>query len=113
MRGVRKQEVLGRLVLAEDLIAADAVYHNKCSVNFRNSKSIPVQLRPEYVHGNVQELGRPEQEERSSFLAVMTFLEENDDEQLTVTDSRRLMKVNLTFNGADHDAYSMIYMKQK
>ena len=35
--------VLGRLEYAQDLHAADAVYHQACSVNFRTGKQVPLQ----------------------------------------------------------------------
>lgn len=37
------QIVLGRLQYAQDLHAADTVYHQSCSVNFRTGKRIPKQ----------------------------------------------------------------------
>lgn len=38
--------VLGRLEYARDLHAADAVYHQSCSVNFRTFKTVPKPFSP-------------------------------------------------------------------
>lgn len=37
-------DVRGRLEFVQDLHAADALYHQQCSVNFRTLKQIPVVL---------------------------------------------------------------------
>lgn len=37
------ETVLDRLEYAQDLHAADAVYHQACSVNFRTGKQVPLQ----------------------------------------------------------------------
>ena len=39
---------LGRLEYAQDLHAADSVYHQTCSVNFRTGKGIPKQFSSDY-----------------------------------------------------------------
>ena len=71
-----------------DLPAADAVYHQTCSVNFHTKK----QLLKVYEMGEQppikeRKVGRPQDEEkRDAFLKVAKFLEENDDEQTTVND---------------------------
>ena len=76
--------VLARILHVHDLHAADAVYHRVCSVNFRTNKQIPA------VHENISKkvkLGRPLEKERlDAFLEVANFLEENDDEQITIND---------------------------
>ena len=77
--------VQARILHVHDLHAADAVYHKACSVNFRTMKHIPA------IHecGNSSlkkaKVGRPPEKERTdAFLEVAKFLEENDDEQITI-----------------------------
>ena len=45
------------------------------------------------------------------FLKLYSYLEENDDEQITVSDLIRRMEDNLF--GSDHSAYSPQHMKTK
>lgn len=41
MQGTRAEDVKARLLHVRDLPAAEAVYHQTCSVNFRTKKQIP------------------------------------------------------------------------
>ena len=63
-----------------DLHAADAIYHQTCSANFRTKKQMPMaQLTTE--DSKRQKLGRPQDDKRAEvFLEVARHLEENDDE---------------------------------
>ena len=105
--------VAGRIEFAQDLIAADAVYHQSCSVNYRTGKQIPHQHSS--GPGNVakkQKLGRPKEAERyDAFLLVTKYLEENDDEQITITDL--IHKMETILMGTDISAYSFTHMKSK
>jgi len=57
-------------------------------------------------------VGRPKDKDRTeTFLEVTSYLEENDDEQITVTDLVNRMKDNLT--GSERCAYSKPHMLQK
>lgn len=110
-------EVSGRLAFAEDLPAADALYHQQCSVNFRTGRMLPLQhdiensLRLEQHHLLP---GRPQHSERhNSFMHVISYLEENDDEQLTVGGLVNVMKQHLESSGSDEAPYSEKYMKKK
>lgn len=80
------ETVQGRMEFAQELHAADAVYHNKCNVNFRTGRDIPkvfqglsqVELKPK---------GRPEDPERAeAFLKTAEYFAENDDEQITISE---------------------------
>ena len=54
-------------------------------------------------------LGRPQDDERAkAFLEVASYLEDNDDEQITINDLIDLMNQKL-----DYDAYSYTHMKTR
>jgi len=105
--------VSGRIAYAHDLIAADAVYHQSCNVNFRTGKQVPQQHSSGL--GSVakkQRLGRPKEAERyEAFLLVAKYLEENDDEQITITDLIEKMETGLL--GSEVAAYGFTHMKSK
>ena len=68
--------------------AADAVYCQLCNVNFRTGKQIPqmflakdVQCKIQKYNGRHKDLVRTE-----AFLKTVKYLEENDDEQISVGD---------------------------
>ncbi len=64
-------KVLARINSVHDLPAADAVYHQICSSNFRTGKSIPLVFKSDADEQPVQKRGRlkdPLQEE--AFLQV-------------------------------------------
>ena len=107
--------VLGRLEYAQDLHAADAVYHQACSVNFRTGKQVPLQHCSD--DGSDKDTKRPRQGrpvdtgKATAFLKVVKFLEENDEEQITITDLVNKMQEYL--QGSEEQAYSAVYMKAK
>ena len=71
--------VQARILHVHDLHAADAVYHQVCSVNFRTKKQIPACAVHESSSKRAK-LGRPQDRERTqAFLEVASFLEENDN----------------------------------
>ena len=75
-----------------DLPAADAMYHQTCSVNFCTGKQIPKVFVTEEPAHKKKRLGRPQDEEKmDAFLRVAKFLQDNDDEQITVNDLIDLM----------------------
>ena len=103
--------VQARILHVHDLHAADAVYHQVCSVNFRTKKQVPACAIHESSSKRAK-LGRPRDRERTqAFLEVASFLEENDDEQITIQDLIGRMGDNLA--GSEYDAYSYKYMQQK
>ncbi len=105
--------VTGRLACVNDLHAADAVYHNQCSVNFRTEKQIPqVYSESSPKTTKLSKAGRPQQETRkNAFLSVTKFLEENDEEQTTVVELANKMQEYL--HNTEEEAYSVKYMKAK
>ena len=104
------ETVRGRLEFAQDLHAADAVYHQACSVNFRRGKQFPKK------HGNDTDSkhakGRPVDTVKSkAFLKVTEFLVENDEGQLTIPDI--VGKMQQYLEGTGELPYSAVYMKEK
>jgi hypothetical protein len=100
--------VAGRLAFTPDLCVVNAVYHQSCSVNFRTMKNIP------QLHSSCssQKHGRPEDLDRvRAFSATMAFLENNDDEQLTLHDLVNKMQEYL--DDKENKAYSTKYMQDK
>ena len=104
--------VLARIVHVHDLPAADAMYDQTCSVNFRTGKQVPKMfLTDEPVHKK-KRVGRPQDDEKTdAFLRVAKFLQENDDEQITVSDLIALM--NDYMADSEGTAYSHTHMKAK
>lgn len=96
--------VLYRLEFANDLPAADAIYHQTCSTNFRSHCNIPQQYQDDVT---VPKRGRPASSD-DAFLQVMQYLEQNMSEQLTVSDL-----VDKMISICDNRAYSLPYMKTK
>lgn len=98
-----------RLKSVHDLPAADALYHQSCSVNFRTGKQLPKTFQTENVTPNKKSYGRPLNVDQSTaFIHIAQYLQENDDEQITVTDLVNKMK-----ECCGDLAYSQIYMKKK
>ena len=88
--------VQARLLPVHDLHAADAVYHHIYSNNFRTNKQIPAAYQTEISCAKKLKLGRPELQERTdAFLEVVSYLEKNDDEQITISDLIRGMEDDL------------------
>ena len=104
--------VQARILPVHDLHAADAVYHHICSNNFRTNKQIPADYQTETSCTKKLKLGRPELQERTdAFLEVVSYLEENDDKQITISDLIRRMKDDLI--ESDYSAYGPQHMKMK
>lgn len=102
-------QVLARLGYAHDLPAADALYHQTCSVNFRTGRQKPISKQTESEIPIKSPKGRPENQRQSeAFLTVTQRLEENDDEQTSINDLVKQMDDLYP----DH-AYSAVYMKKK
>lgn len=85
--------VLGRLEYAQDLHAADSVYHQTCSVNFRTGKGILKQFSSDYEKDAKKvKQGRPvDAVKNSAFTKVIQYLEANDEKQTTVSDLVQIM----------------------
>lgn len=108
------ETVLGRLEFATaDLHAADAVYHNQCSINFRTGKQIPRQYLGNQDENppKRQRSGRPHNARKAdAFRKVTQFLEENEDDMITVNDLCQKME---EFLEGSEEAYSAIHMRKK
>ena len=104
--------VRGRIINVHDLPAADAIYHQTCSVNFRTGKQVPKIFAVDQPVSKKAEMGRPQYGERSeAFQKVMNFLMENDDEQITLRDLEDKMQEYL--GDSRGTAYGHTHMKQK
>jgi len=105
-------QVRSRLEFVADLPAADAVYHQACNVNFRTGKQIPKRfVHEESVLKNVK-LGRPHESlQKEAFEQIIEYLEQYDDEQVTVDDLVHKMDDYLKGTGAT--AYSSKHMKNQ
>lgn len=85
------EKVKGRLEFVSDLPAADAVYHQSCSTNFRTKRQVPASFATGKEAKKVK-CGRPKDEERQdAFRKVATFLQDNDTEQITINDLMNMM----------------------
>lgn len=104
--------VKARILHVHDLHAADAVYHQTCSVNFRTKKQMPMTQMTGNEETKRAKLGRPRDDTRcTAFLEVAKYLEENDDEQITINDLIDLMEDKLA--NTTHEAYSYLHMKKR
>ena len=91
-----------------DLHAADSLYHHSCDVHFRTDRSVPMHHRHDGdgPSGKRQKAGRPkDSNQEQAFLRMCCFFEENDEEQLTVTDLANKLKQYL--QGSDSAPYSI------
>lgn len=108
------EHVRSRVLFVQDLPAADAVYHQICSVNFRTGKDIPqVFSQATARDAKCKRMsGRPKDTMKmEAFLHVADFLEANDDEQITIND---LVKKMSEFIEPDTcDPYSFKHMKSE
>lgn len=102
------EKVKRRLECVSDLPAADAIYHQICSANFRTKRKLPQSFTSE--HGQKRSKpGRPvDKEKADAFLKVAEFLKDNDTEQLTINDLIDQMKQH-----TGGDAYSFSKMKSE
>jgi hypothetical protein len=116
-RGEWADTVRGRVTFVQDLPAADAVYHNMCSINFRTGKQTPkiFQKSTEQRASKCKKIGgsgRPKNSQTyEAFQAVTEYLEINDDEQVTISDLIDKMKEFLT--NTDIEPYSFPHMKSE
>lgn len=93
-----------------DLPAADAVYYQTCCSNFRTLRQIPktFQREEECTHSKKARGQSLNPTQMSAFLEVAQYLQENDDEQITVLDLVDKMEEN-----CGELAYSAVHMKTK
>ena len=107
------ETIRARLLSVNDLPAVNAVYHQTCNVNFRTKRQIPrVYEANELPAVKKRKVGRPNDEEKlEAFVKVTKFLEENDDEQITIIDLVEKMEEYLS--DTDSEAYGRQHMKTK
>ena len=76
-----------------DLHAADSLYHRQCYINFITGYDIPLQFQSEPM-AKLKKTGRPRDNDKDmAFLMVCSYLENNDEEQLTISDLSAKMRV--------------------
>uniref|UniRef100_UPI00358EB1D5 peptidyl-tRNA hydrolase 2, mitochondrial isoform X1 n=1 Tax=Myxine glutinosa TaxID=7769 RepID=UPI00358EB1D5 len=104
--------VQGRIEYFEgDLHAADCVYHKSCNINFRTMRDIPQRFKPTESNKR-RKMGRPkDSDQNEAFDKVCSFLEDNDEEQLTITDLVARMEQYL--GDSESNAYGNQYMKEQ
>ncbi|CAG2250738.1 unnamed protein product [Mytilus edulis] len=104
-------QVLERIEFGRDLPAVDAVYHQVCSTNFRTMRQIPKHMQEPSPKVQKVGKGRPTNwTQTEAFLKTVTYLEINDDEQLSISDLCAKMK---EYCKNEDDPYSSKYMKRK
>ena len=102
-------QVKGRLEYCNDLHASDAVYHHRCNINFRTNRDIPETFQRENHQSAKRKRGRPtDSEKEEAFLRVVRYLEENDDEQITIGELVSKME-----ECCGEDSYTPKYMKKR
>ena len=107
---VWSETVLGRIEYVNDLHAADAVYHQVCSINFRTGKQSPLQFLDEETQPlKRQKKGKPNDSIKTdAFIKVVEHLQSHDDEQTTI---HELVEKMRTFLLAEIEPYGFTYMK--
>ena len=104
--------VRARILHVHDLPAADALYHHTCSINFRTGKQVPKMYVTEQIVRKKTKVGRPQDEEKTEvFLKIAKYLEDNNDEQITITDL--IDKMDELLVDSDSAAYGHTHMKAK
>ena len=104
--------VKARILHVHDLPAADAIYHQTCSVNFRTGRQIPAMFLRDEPPTKKKRVGRPQDvDQTEAFLKVAQFLQENDDEQITVNDLIEVM--NGFLEESQSIAYCQTHMKAR
>ena len=94
-----------------DLHAADCIYHQSCSINFRTMRSIPSMFGPTDSVKRSKK-GRPnDQEQEEAFEKVCTFLDENYEEQFKISDLTTKMTEYLCDSRSS--AYGNQYLREK
>ena len=106
--------VQGRIeYFGRDLHAADCMYHHSCDVNFRTRREVPMQHSTEPSASKRTNVGRLKNVlyQQEAFLEMCAYFEDNDEEQLPLTDLANKMKEYLQDD--DYVAYGNRYLKSK
>lgn len=94
-----------------DLHAADCIYHHQCSVHFRTGRDVPVHFRSG-PDSTSRKSGRPiDSDQEQAFSRMCSYLEMNDEEQMTALYLRGKMEEFLM----DENSlpYTNYYLKKK
>ena len=84
--------IRGRIEFAQDLHAADAIYHQVCSINFRTGKQLPSTFQAT-TGEKKRRIGRPiDTAKEHAFIKVTKYLEDTANEQITIGDLVNKMK---------------------
>ncbi len=103
--------VRARLEAANDLPAEESIYHRNCSSNFRTGRNIPVSHTG--TKSKMSKGGRPKVDTReNAFIQVIQYLQENDDEQITIGDLMAKMNEYMV-DDANASTFTDRYMKQR
>ena len=87
-----------------DLHATDCMYHHSCDVIFRTRRDVPMQHNTEPSASKRTKFGRPKNVYRQeAFIRLCAYFEDNDEEQLSLTDLANKMKEYLQDD--NHVAY--------
>ena len=90
--------VQSRIASIHDLPAAEAIYHHVCVKHFRKGNDIPSEYQPNGPMGDLPKksklAGRPKCTSKMvAFSFATQYLEENDDETITLDDLYDIMKL--------------------
>ncbi|ELU16664.1 hypothetical protein CAPTEDRAFT_199419 [Capitella teleta] len=108
---------MGRIESVSDLHSADAMYHQKCNINYRTGKNKVMQLTdasglPKKKKKNPG--GRPsEPYSVEAFLQTMDDFEKGGDEFITLDALTDKMTQRLGDDGSDGSAFTAKHMKRK
>ena len=96
--------VRSRLKAIHDLPAEEALYHRDCYSHFSDGRSIPSTMQGGGPYKKVKR-GRPKYSTKvAAFDTVVTYLEENDDETITLDQRHAIMKERSGLS--DDDVYT-------
>ena len=88
------------------------MYHHSCDVNFRTRRDVPMQHSTEPSASKRTKVGRLKNVyQQEAFLEMCAYFEDNDEEQLSLTDLANKMKEYLQDD--DYVAYGNRYLKSK
>lgn len=104
--------VKGRIeYFCRDLHAADSLYHHSCDINFRTGREVPMHHRAG-SSSKQRKVGHPKNsDQEQAFLRMCYYLEENDEEQLTIT--HLASKMGEYLENTDSTPYGNQYLKSK
>lgn len=102
-------EVLNRISLVLDLPAADAVYHQKCNVNFRTLRQLPRSYSDNVVTPPKKSAGRPGSVDiTESFSQVISYVEDHAGKVLGLGQLLKVME-----DSCGERAYSKKHLKKR